>query len=100
MAMLNNDCFMKCLKSEVDYLKNCDHSLLIDPSDIYNNVTGEDWNDAMAYLNSDESGVSKSKNLTATIKKNKSLLKCGFLITGRPKKVWALKLTAASIESD
>ena len=87
MAMLNDDCFMQCLQSEVEYLKNRDTSLLIDPCDIYNKDTGDNWNDAMAYLNSDETGVSKSKNLTATIKKNKSLVKCGFVITGRPKKV-------------
>src|SRR5688572_23928291 len=99
MTMLNDDCFMRCLHSKVEYLKSCNMSLLIDPCNIINKEQ-EVWNDAMANLNSDETGVSKTKNLTATIKKNKSLLKCGFVITGRPKKVWALNLPSATIESD
>src|SRR5688500_3834208 len=100
MTMLNDDCFMRCLQTEVDFLNNSDMNLLIDPCDIYTDGIGEEWNDAMAYLNSDESGLKKTKNLSATIKKNKSLMKCGFVITGRPKKVWALKLPTATIESD
>src|SRR5687768_8271571 len=99
MTMLNDNCFMRCLQSEVEYLKSCNMSLLTDPCGIINKEQEEVWNDAMAYLNSVETGVSKTKNLTAIIK-NKSSLKCGFVITGQPKKVWALNTPSATIELD
>src|SRR5688572_11046544 len=99
MTMLNDNCFMRYLHSEVEYLKNCNMSLLIDPCDIINKEQEEVWNDALAYLNSDETGVNRTKNLAATIKKQKfiEVWLCDYWAT---KKVWALNLPSVTVELD
>jgi hypothetical protein len=55
----------------------------------------EIWNDSMAYLSgNDNTDASMINN------QGKPLLKCGFVVTGCPKKIWALKIRNCSIEED
>lgn len=99
-ALLNDKRFIECLQCEVKFLKDSDMSLLIDPQEIYENDDGLGWNDSMAYLNYNQDPKCLSKNTPICSTKNKPLLKCGFIITGRPKKVWAIRFPNATIESD
>lgn len=75
-------------------------TLLIKPSKIYLKKDGLTWNDGMAYLNEDIINFSNLQQSSQTSKKNKGLLKCGFIITGWPKIVWAIYVQGVSIEAD
>ena len=99
-TFLNNTLLTQCLKYEVEFLKNSNMSMLIDPEELYVNDDGSSWNDSMAYLCDNKDNISLLKKRQLCSKKDKPLLKCGFIITGRPKKVWAINLPNASIEID
>ena len=60
----------------------------------------ETWNDSMAYLVEQKGKNTHLEKLTTNTNRCKGLLKCGFVITGRPKKVWALQIENATIEED
>src|SRR5688500_5404407 len=85
---LNDNVFTVCRQCDVEFLKNSDMSMLIDPKEIYENDDRMGWNDSMAYLNYNQDHTSSSKDIQICSTKNKPLLKCGFIITGQPKKVW------------
>jgi len=53
-TFLDDVSFAKCLQMEVDYLKNGETSLLVDPRDIYIQQDKNEWNDVMAYLKDDD----------------------------------------------
>jgi len=75
-------------------------NLLLDPRLIYNDDPRLVWDDSMAYLNDNEVCNSNLKDLSHNKKKSIALLKCGFLRTGCPKKIWVLNIQGASIEVD
>ena len=55
--------FTQCLCHEVNFLKNSDMSLLIDPLELYNmGDDGSSWNDAMAFLKQEDTIQSSKKN--------------------------------------
>src|SRR5687768_3995858 len=73
--------------------------LLVDPKSLYDRSSGgEEWNEAMAFLGHDEMKKSYKKKLTHITKPGKSLLKCGFICTGRPKQIWAMRIEGSTIE--
>ena len=98
-TFLDNEPFTSCLRQEVEFMKTANMNLLVDPLDIYF-VDTVVWNDSMAYLSEEEATIVNSKSLLNNKRTNKSILKCGFLVTGRPKKVWALKMGKATIQED
>ena len=66
---------------------NCDMNLLINPNILYIDNEVDIWNDLMVYLSwIDNADTSMNNN------QGKPLLKCGFVVTGCPKKIWALNL--------
>jgi len=99
-TFLDDDSFAKCLKMEVNFLKSGDTSLLIDPQNIYVRQDNMEWSDLMAYLQDDAIDVSYTRKQSQALKKNKSLLKCGFVFSGWPKKIWAINIQTACIDSD
>src|SRR5688572_28695492 len=99
-SFLNDIPFTLCLRQEIEFLNSGDMKLLIDPIDIYLQNDVEPWNDSMAYLSDECDSDTNTKKQLFTPKKNKEVLKSGFLVTGRPKKIYALKIPNASIDSD
>src|SRR5687767_3166382 len=100
LTFLNDMPYTLCLQQEVLFLNSGNMELLVDPLAIYVSADGDNWNDSMAYLDNDLTTDQNSRQTNLTHKKNKELLKCGFLVTGRPKKVWGIKLPNATIEPD
>lgn len=106
-SFLTSEGYTICLSMELEFLRGGDMRLVIDPIDIYNiddddkgNEPLEEWNDSMAYLIEDV-GMSSGKRKTVSQKDDKKpLLKCGFVLSGRPKKVWALQLPGGFIAED
>ena len=97
--MMNNiicdPLYKQCLIHEVEFQMSGDMDMVINPNMLYNNNKGDDWNDSMAYLSVEDKG-----NISINNTHVKSLLKCGFVVTGRPKKVWALNLEKCTISID
>lgn len=100
LTFLNDMPYTLCLQQEVLFLNSGNMELLVDMVTIYVSNDGDSWNDSMAYLNNDLTTDQNSRQSNLTHKKNKELLKCGFIVTGRPKKIWCLKLPKATIGPD
>src|SRR6476620_4813155 len=92
--------FALCLKQEIEFLNTGNMNLLIDPLKIYESDVAGAWNDAMAYLMDNVVAGTHPKHSTVINKTNRELIKCGFVATGRPKKIWALNVDNACIEPD
>ena len=54
----------------------------------------------MAYLTGGSVNNTKTKGSKGSHNRGKVLLKCGFVVTGRPKKVWAFNLPDVLIDVD
>src|SRR5688500_3117642 len=95
LSLLLDTPYGHCLKHEVEFLMNGDMDMLINPTKLFMPNESEIWNDSMAYLSrNDNTDTSMINN------QGKPLLKCRFVVTGRPKKIWALKIRNCSIEED
>ena len=70
MNYIQVDAFLLCLQMEINYLKTKNMDLLIDPGLLYNTETGNEWNNEMAYLNTDEITHVKGTGITQTKRKN------------------------------
>ena len=90
LSLLSDTPCRHCLKHEVEFLMNGDMNILINPEKLYIHNEGEIWNGSMAYLSqNDNADMSMNDN------QGKPLLKCRFVVTGCPKKIWALKIKIA-----
>ena len=92
-SLLSDIPYQQCLRHEVEFLMTGNMNMLIQPNKLFISSDGTDWSDTMAYLLDNKNGGMLLSNNSA-----QPLLKCGFAVTGRPKKVWALKLKNSTIE--
>ena len=92
-SLLSDKPYLQCLRHEVKFLMTGDMNMLIHPKKLLNSSDEIDWDDSMAYLVDDNNGAMSLNNNCV-----QPLLKCGFVVTGCPKKVWALNLINSTIE--